>query len=340
MTERTSPVRVALVGLGSHGRTIQTAVEESATLDVVAVYDVNDAEADEAAKRFGCARAASYEEVLRRDGLQGVVLTTPNHLHRQQAEAAFAAGLDVFVEKPIANTVADGRAMVEAAEAAGRLLMVGHNMRFGRATQLARQMMGEGRLGGLVSVDIHFSADSVKRIPPEAWRLRVDQCPLLPVMQLGIHAIDLVHYLVSPVEEISGYAASVLTGPGVVDSVAASFRLRSGVMGTMISNYCTQVTFEYRIAGTEGTLLCTPHRVWYREASEAGSRGDGEGETVDFAAFERESYQRQMESFGRSLQQRTPPEVDGLEGLRALAVVEALDEAIRMKSRVRVQSNH
>lgn len=315
-------MRVGLVGLGGHGETIQRAVEHAAALVVAAVYDPVETHAGAASRRFGCAVASSYEALLRRDDLDAVVLVTPNALHRRQVEAAIEAGRHVFVEKPIANTVADGRAMVEAAEAKGRVLIVGHNMRYGRAARQAHKMLNAGRLGKVVSIEIHFSSDTIRRLPSDAWRLQPDQCPLLPVMQLGIHAIDLAHYLLGPIVEVHAFAQSVTTSPGVIDSVVASLRMENGTLGTLVSHYCTQVTFAYRLAGTDGTLRCTPHRVWFRRNDDTDEHGDGAAETYDYAAHE--SYVLQMEAFGEAVRRRTPPETDGWTGLQAVAVVEAL----------------
>jgi predicted dehydrogenase len=150
-------------------------------------------------------------------------------------------------------------------------------------------------------------------------------------MQLGIHGFDLLHYLLNPVVEVAGYARSVMTPPPVVDNVVAVFRLSGGATGTMVSNYCTQVTFEYRISGTEGTLQCTPHRLRYR--SMAGEKAE---EEHDFSEDDRESYRRQMEIFRDAVRDRRPPETDGWAGLQALAVVEALGDAIRTNSPVAV----
>jgi len=326
------PVRIGLVGLGGHGRTMQHAAEVASTVQVVAVFDVDEDEARAAAVRFGCDAAASYEAMLARDDLEAVALETPNYLHRAQAEAAFAAGLHVCVAKPIANTVAEGLAMVEAAEAAGRILMVGHNMRLGRAARAARRTLDEGRLGQVVSFEAHFSADNTRRLPRDAWRLRPDQCPLLPVMQLGVHAIDLVHYLDSPIEEVYATARSVTTPSDVVDSVVALFRTERGVTGTLISHYCTPVTFDYRLAGTGGSLRCTPHRYWYRSADDTDMHGDGPAETHDFTPHQLESHVQEMDVFGAAVRTGTAPEIDGWVGLQALAVVEALQRSAETRN--------
>ncbi len=321
-TSSSDSVRIALVGLGGHGRTIQGAAEAAPGLDVVAVFDPDPEEAALAAARFGCDLADSYEALLARDDLDAVSLCSPNAVHRAQAEAAFAAGLDVFVEKPIANTVADGRAMIEAAEAAGRLLMVGHNMRFGDAIRWGHDQIAAGRLGQVVSVEVHFSSDNALRLPSASWRLRPDQCPLLPMMQLGIHGVDLLHYLVGPIRSVFARARAVTTTGGVVDNVVAAFTLADGALGTMVSNYCTPVEFSFRIAGTEGTLSGTPAVVTVTP------RTGGASETHDASADGYASYTAQMQAFADAVRGRTEPETHGWVGAQALAVVEAMTDSI------------
>ena len=322
-----SPIRLGLVGLGGHGRRIQEAVATVPDFHVAAVYDPDDREAGDAARRFDCPAVPSFEALVRQTGLDAVALVTPNAVHRVQAEAAFAAGLDVFVEKPIANTVADGRAMVEAAERANRLLMVGHNIRFGRAARTAKQMLNEGTIGEVVSAEIHYSADNVQKGTHEGWRFQPGQCPLLPMMQLGIHAVDLVHYLLGPVQHVIARSRSVLTAPGVVDHVAGLLTLEDGLSGTVVSSYCTSDLFQVRLAGTNGLMLIDwiPHRLTLLPR---GSRTT-DPEVLDFSAYEGEDLAAEMHAFAESVRTRTPAETEGRIGLRALAVVEAMSESAR-----------
>ncbi len=184
-------------------------------------------------------------------------------------------------------------------------------------------------MGEVVSFEIHFSAANTRHLAADAWRLRPDQCPLLPVMQLGIHGLDLIHFLLGPIDEVYAFARSVTTRPEVTDSVTAALRIGDGPIGTMVSSYCTQVLFEIRIAGTDGTLRMTPHYDWFRSTEATDGRGDGPAETADFRAYDIESYARQMEVFGEALLNRVAPESDGWSGLQALAVVEALQQSIQ-----------
>jgi predicted dehydrogenase len=317
-----SPVHIALVGLGGHGRRIQEAIDQVSALAVAAVYDPNAEEAEAAAARFGCPAVPSYEAVLARDDLDAVVLATPNHVHRAQTEAAFEAGLDVFVEKPIATTVADGLVMVQRAEVHDRILMVGHNIRRGRAARQAMTLLDDGAIGEVVSVEIHYSADNVQKGAAGGWRADPERCPMLPMLQLGLHAIDLVHYLLAPTRRVTAHARSVLTPPGVVDNVTATLLLENDVAGTAISNYCTPDLFEVRLSGTEGLLEVN----WIPQTLTLRPRGarTEEPEHHDYSAFDLEDQVRQFEAFAEAIRTRAAPETDGWAGLYALAVVEAM----------------
>jgi predicted dehydrogenase len=318
-----TPVRIAIAGLGGHGRTIQDASAASPDLKVVAVFDPKKDETSLSADRFGCDVSDSYRSLIERDDVDAVVLVTPNHFHLEQTLAALDRGLHVFVEKPIANTVADGLRMVEAAEAAGRILMVGHNMRMSPALEHSREAVAH-RIGQIVSVEVHFSADNTQRMQPDAWRLRPELCPLMPVIQLGIHGIDLVHDLAGPITTVNAVGRAVTTPPDVLDSVSALFRLESGATGTIVSNYCTQIRFEYRIAGTRGMLVGTPHSVWYRANADTDGRGEGPAQTFDYSTIDRASYERQMQAFADAVRVGSTEILGARDGLQALAVVEAM----------------
>ncbi len=330
------PIRIALVGLGGHGQFIQNALAQVETLQVAAVYDPNDTEAQAAAARFDCPAAPSYEALLADDTLDAVALITPNFTHRTMAEAAFAAGLHVFVEKPIANTLEDGQAILEAAERAGKWLMVGQNMRFGKGPRLARQFIEAGKIGEVVSIELHFSANNTPHLPKTSWRLNPDLCPLMPVMQLAVHGFDLVHYMVEPIRAVQAMARAVTTPPEVVDSVNAIFQTESGILGTMISNYCTQVIFEFRVAGTKGSIWGTPHRFWMRASEDTNSQGEGPTEDYDYRDYDPETFALEFVDFAQAIQEDRPPEIDGAAGMRALAVVEAMLESTRTGQRVSI----
>ncbi|MEM8485899.1 MAG: Gfo/Idh/MocA family oxidoreductase [Bacteroidota bacterium] len=328
-SEANEPVRIGLVGLGGHGNTIQQACEQASNLDVIAVYDPNKEAAALAATRFGCYNAISFEELIRMDQLEAVVLVTPNHLHRKQVLAALEADLHVFVEKPLASNLDEGMTMISKAEAKGRVLMVGHNMRFWKTARKARACLESGELGQVISTEIHFSAPTGMRLPVDSWRRKPDLVPILPVTQLAIHAFDLVHYLLGYIEEVTAYAQSAITRDDLVDSSCAIFRVSGGSLGTMISNYCTQELFSLRIAGTRGTLQLQPGSFTFTPLAFAEAMPTHPGAPIEvrdeFNGFE--SYRLIMEAFGEAVAEHTLPETDGWVGLQSLAVVEAMQRS-------------
>jgi predicted dehydrogenase len=304
---------------------------------VVAVCDPNPTVLEESVERFRCEGFEDYEEMIGKADLQAVVLVTPNHLHRSQVEQALDCGLHVMVEKPIANTVEDGLAMVAAARASDRILYVGHNMRFSRAYGAMKQIVESGRLGKIITAEIHFSADNTRWLPKESWRLRPELCPMMPVMQLGVHGIDVVQSFLGPIESVAAYADAVTTQPGVIDSLSAGVRFANGAMGTIVSNYCTQVAFDFRLSGTEGTVFSTPHRGWFRKAVDTDSHCEGPKERFDFLEYHAESFERQMDAFAGMVQDGTTAGASVADAIRAVAVVEALENSAASGQRVHVQ---
>lgn len=319
-------IRVGLAGLGGHGGTMQLACERASNIDVVAVFDPDEEEAEKAAKRFDCYQAISYEEMIRRDELDAVMLITPNYLHRKQVVAALEAGRHVFVEKPMAINLDEGMEMISKAEAKGSILMVGHNMRFWKTAQHAKEIITAGGLGQIISVEIHFSAPTGMHLPVDSWRRKVDLCPLVPVTQLAIHAFDLVHFLLGYIEEVTTYTRSALTQDEVIDSASAILRIEGGALGTMISNYCTPERFELRVSGTRGAFVLTPSLCKFTAIDPTTGKVTEETDVTDENnGFE--SYDKIVEAFGTAVLDQSLPETDGWVGLQALAVVEAMQRS-------------
>ncbi len=328
-------VDIGIVGLGGHGRTIQTAIELCDKLNVVSVCDTSEEERSLSAKRFDCFSTSSMTELIQRGGLDAIAINTPNHLHLDQVSEALNAGLHVFVEKPIANTMADGLAMVELAEEKNLHMMVAHHMRFNRSSRKVKELLDSGECGEIVSMDMHYSANNTPHIPPDAWRLQPEYCPLLPVTQLGIHGIDLVHYFMSRISHVYATARSVTVKPPIKDSVTAMMYTEDGPYVMMTSNYCTPVLFECRLAMTKRNIIYTPHSVTLSSAQ--GFQGkESEWTVFDYNDNQADGYHREACVFAEALLSGSEVETDGRVGLQALAVDECMRNSIEAKGLVAV----
>jgi hypothetical protein len=126
------------------------------------------------AARVGCEAAPSFAAAVEDQRVKAVLLATPNAGHAEQGAAAAALGKHVFVEKPIADTLADGRALRAACLEAGVALLVGHDLRRLGAARAAKALVDEGALGTVVLAELNFSLTGT--LKPESWRYRRETC--------------------------------------------------------------------------------------------------------------------------------------------------------------------
>src|SRR5690242_5878380 len=124
-----SPLRVASVGMGWWSDVLADAVKRSGKLDIVACYTRSADKRAAFATKYGCRPVARYEDILADPGIDAIINTTPNDVHFGTTRAAAAAGKHVFLDKPIANTIADGRAITNACRKAGVVLALGYQRR-------------------------------------------------------------------------------------------------------------------------------------------------------------------------------------------------------------------
>lgn len=140
--------RIGVIGVGLIGKSHLEHYAPIEGAEVVAVADIDEAEARRVAERWKVPHVyRDYRELLGRDDIQAVDVCLHNNMHGPVTAAALAAGKHVYCEKPIAGSYADGRAMVEAARAHGRMLHVQLATLYSRETKLAKYLIDRGRLG-------------------------------------------------------------------------------------------------------------------------------------------------------------------------------------------------
>ena len=176
-----------------------------------------------------------------------VVLTTPSGLHAEQVIAAADSGLHVCTEKPMATRWNDGVAMVKACDSAGVRLFVVKQNRFNRTLQLVKRQIQAGRFGrmAMVSVNVFWQR-------PQSY---YDQAPWRgtwefdggALMNQASHYVDLLDWLVGPVESVSASMATLGRTIEVEDTAALQLRWRNGALGTMA---VTMLTYPKNFEGS------------------------------------------------------------------------------------------
>jgi predicted dehydrogenase len=305
-------VRVALAGTGFWAAKLAEAIGRS-DLELACCFSP-DAERRRAfAERFGTGAAPSYEAAL--EGVDGVVLATPNHLHEEQAVAAAERGVHVFVEKPIADTLEAGERMREACARTGVTLLVGHELRRLGAARKAKELVDARALGTVVLAEANFSLASPVR--PGSWKAGGRGTPLV---QLGVHHADTLAYLLGPVARARGSVARVHSD--LVDDVGiATLEFASGALGAIASSYVSPKTYSIRLLGTEAVLdYRADIDVW-----PAADRLDGlttltlDGAPVEFGHVD--PLVAELDELARCVRGEAEPETGADEGLAALRVI-------------------
>ncbi len=172
----------------------------------------NAAALQEAAARLGWSDTVTdWRELVGRADIDLIDINAPSDAHKEIALAAAKAGKHIFCEKPLALTLADSREMLEAAEEAGVMHMVGFNYRFSPAVRLAKRLVESGRLGQIYHFRAWFLQDWI--LDPEfplVWRLQKEIAGSGSHGDLGAHLIDLAHFLVGDIHEVIGMSETFI----------------------------------------------------------------------------------------------------------------------------------
>ncbi|QHE86939.1 Gfo/Idh/MocA family protein [Hydrogenophaga sp. BPS33] len=339
-----SKTRIAVAGAGLIGQAHIRVLQASPMCALSAVVDPSPAAATLAAQA-GVPLFASLDQLLAQNRPDGVLLATPNALHVPQALQCIAAGLPTLVEKPIATTVADAQALVDATENVGAKVLIGHHRAHSPIMAKAREVIASGRLGRLVGVmgsATFFKPDHYFDDSP--WRREIGGGPILINM---IHEVHNLRMLCGEIVSLQAIASSATRGFPVEDTVAINLRFANGTLGSfMLSDTAAcarsweQTSQEntaypshgdedcYVIAGTHGSLSVPTMRLksyprdedrsWWKPFEEC---------TVDMVRDD--PLKLQIEHFGAVVRGEAPPLVSARDGLQNLKVTDAISQAVR-----------
>ena len=251
MEEKTvsDKLRIGLVGCGGIAGAHLSAYQNSGLAQVVAVSDIDEAKAAGLAAKAEATAYTSYMEMIEKERLDAVSLLTPPHNHRQIAEEVLAAGVCILSEKPLAKTVADSQAMVDAARRAGKLLLVAQCHRFHEPVRRAKALIEGGDLGSIVNYRNRFSY--LSGTPDARTRGRggilLDMVSQLPLPLPGWRGEERLWLGAGPPAEPSGIRASALCLESVGARPESSSRRRQQACPNAIGlREKGAITIDYR----------------------------------------------------------------------------------------------
>jgi predicted dehydrogenase len=323
------------------GKRHAEAIHRLKHVDLVGIVDPSDAGRNYAAD-WGLPWFASLTEMFAKERPDGVILATPTPLHVEQGLQCVAEGYPTLVEKPVSTSAAEARILVEAAEKAKVPLLVGHHRRHNPLIQKAREVIDAGEIGQIRSVHANcwfYKPDYYFDEAP--WRKRKGAGPISVNL---VHDVDLIRYLCGEVVSVQAQAAPSTRGFENEDVAAAVLRFESGAIGTVtvsdsvVSPWSWELTSReypifpptaqscYLLGGSHGSLSVPDLTLW----SNKGTRDWWK--PISATTLPREASNplvSQIAHFAAVIAGKEAPLVSGLEGLKTLQVIDAIQSAAK-----------
>jgi len=214
------PLNVACIGMGWWSDVLADAIKRSDKIKIAACFTRSESKRQAFAAKYGCKAAPSYEAILEDRNIDAIINTTPNNVHLETTRAAAAAGKHTFLDKPIATTIADARAITAACRKAGVVLALGYQRRKENQFRWVRKQIDAGVFGKMVNAEANISRDRLGQFEAGSWRYTAEGMPGGVMLQIGIHYADVLEYLMGPVKSVMGSVAQLVL-PGENPDIAS-----------------------------------------------------------------------------------------------------------------------
>ena len=332
-------VRLAIAGFGLVGRRHATAIAQAPGAELACVIEPA-APSRQAASGLGVRTYESIEDAFAREGIDGVILATPNALHVEQALACVAQGCPVLVEKPIATRASDAESLLQEGERKGVPLLVGHHRRHNPLIEKAKAAVVSDQIGEVRAVqatcwfykpDAYFDVADWRKNPGAG-----------PVSVNLVHDIDLIRYLCGEIRSVRASARPSARGYENEDVAGALLEFENGAVGTVsvsdsiVAPWSWELTSRehpvypptsescYLIGGSHGSLSVPDLRLWSYADGQRDWWSPISATTLTRAATD--PLVRQIVHF-----------VTGWEGLQTLKVIEAIQRSAQTGQTVEIK---
>jgi UDP-N-acetyl-2-amino-2-deoxyglucuronate dehydrogenase len=319
-------IRFALAGCGRIAQNHLAAIaQHSERAEIVGVCDVNTHSLQHAASVTGASPYCNLTKMLEKTSADVVALCTPSGIHSEQAIEIANAGRHVITEKPMATRWRDGLRMVRACDEANVRLFVVKQNRRNATLQLLKRAMEQGRFGRIYMVNLNvFWTRPQEYYDSAKWR-GTWEFDGGAFMNQASHYIDLLDWLIGPIESIQAYTSTLGRNIEVEDTGVMSVKWRSGALGSVnvtMLTYPKNLEGSITIIGEKGTVRIGGHAVNEIKHWEFSAPHEDD-EKVENVSYETTS----VYGFGHSfyydnvikvLRGEEDPETDGREGLKSL----------------------
>jgi len=315
--------------------------------ELFAVMEIYQAFSEELAKKHGAKHAySSVEELIGNPEIDAVYIASPVTAHYEQTKKAALAGKHILLEKPLALTVAQGQELIDLCEKQNVLFASGLMMRFHAYHQKAKELVAEGLLGTIVSARAQLTCWYPDM--PGSWRQSLAQAGGGALMDMGVHCIDLLQYIIDDkVASVSALVGTKTFAYEVEDSATVLMQFKNGAYATVDSNFNipdNAAECRLELYGTKGSILASGTisqveggalHLFLAQDSEYSAIQDrsNTGEVPVDVTFGN-MYTKEVVSFGDSILNGTPVMVPATDALQVQKVVDGAYQSAKEGRRI------
>ncbi len=332
-------IRYAVVGLGHLAQVaVLPAFRSAGNSELFALVSGDPDKLDKLGKKYSLEHLYSYQDYSRAlSNVDAVYLALPNHLHREYAVRAAAAGVHVLCEKPMAVSSADCEAMIAAAKENHAKLMIAYRLHFEAGNLEAIELARSGKLGNLRVFTSEFAqqvaSDNIRVTEPVARGGG-------PLYDMGVYCINASRYLfgAEPIEVMAVAGNNGEERFKLVDEMmSVVMRFPEGRIGSFTCSFGAADIGRYALIGTKGVLRADPAYEYAMALKQQITVGE---KTATKTFPKRDQFAAQIFYFSDCILKDKQPEPSGLEGLADVRIVEAICESARTRKPVQVPEMH
>ncbi len=311
------PLRVASLGMGWWSDVLADAIQRSDKIEIVACFTRSPEKRSAFAEKYGCRTAESYEEILGDSSIEAIINTTPNHVHLDTTGAAAKAGKHIFLDKPIANTIADGLEIARICDEAGIIAAIGYQRRRENQFRWIKKQIDDGKFGKLVQAEANISRDREGQFDLSSWRYTAAGMPGGVMLQIGIHYVDVLEFLMGPVIAVSARSAQLVLPGDNPDVANLLMEHQNGAQSILSASYAS--ASEYYLMNIYGKLATAYYDLF--GGLRYLTRGSEGPEKIPFE--KNDTIREELEEFAHCIRSSGEPEVGPLRATESLAVIQA-----------------
>jgi UDP-N-acetylglucosamine 3-dehydrogenase len=297
------PLRVGVVGVGVMGSNHARVFADLPGVKLVGVADPDGKQRDFVSRALGCPAFSGVEPLLA-EGIDAVTIAAPTHLHRELTLCCIQCGVHVLVEKPIAPSVEEGRAIIAAARHARVALMVGHVERFNPTVEAIKNAICDEDI-------LSIAITRVGPFPPRMSNVGV-------VIDLAVHDIDLIRWFTdSEIAEVQPQLSNAVAERE--DIALLQFRTTSGVLAHINTNWLTPFKARNVTIATRNKYIMAD--LLTRQVTECfGFQPDGSYSMRHLSVGHAEPLRAELQAFVAAIREGREPAVTGEEGVASLEI--------------------